>query len=298
MLMHKRIGFILLIWLSSPFAQKTPVPVSQGYYGKEFVELMSSQRAPTNPRLPSPGSINPEQLRKTLFDILSKAHVINPTTGFDSIVATCESASCRKHKALDYSAARTVIFKLHPGSKNTSSNTLVVHDIYCQKDYSYDVNSSGQTNMTLVNIEHTWPQSKFNKAYLPDYQKSDLHHLYPSLAKLNSIRGNFPFGEVDHIDIDYPGCNDAYMGSSPDGRSQVFQPPVVHKGNVARSLFYFSIRYQIALDPKQEAVLREWNKSDPADEAEKVRNQKIMEIQGDRNPFIDFPGLANLISDF
>ena len=37
------------------------------------------------------------------------------------------------------------------------------------------------------------------------------------------------------------------------------------------------------------SVLLQWHKQDPVDEYEKQRNEKIYEIQGNRNPFIDHP---------
>ena len=38
-----------------------------------------------------------------------------------------------------------------------------------------------------VNTEHTWPQSK---GAGQEPQRSDLHHLFPSDAKINTERGN------------------------------------------------------------------------------------------------------------
>ena len=43
-----------------------------------------------------------------------------------------------------------------------------------------------------MNTEHTWPQSKGATGAA----KSDLHHLFPTDSKANSIRGNHPFGIV------------------------------------------------------------------------------------------------------
>jgi endonuclease I len=74
--------------------------------------------------------------------------------------------------------------------------------------------------------------------------------------------------------------------------------PTVHKGNVARALFYFSVRYKIKIPATEEIVLRRWNDLDPIDNAEEVRNEQIYFAQGSRNPFIDFPELANSINKF
>ncbi|RYZ68005.1 MAG: nuclease, partial [Proteobacteria bacterium] len=77
-----------------------------------------------------------------------------------------------------------------------------------------------------------------------------------------------------------------------------FEPPDAHKGNVARALFYFSVRYNIKIDPIEENFLKAWNKADPVDQEESGRNEAIMKIQGNRNPFVDFPELADSIGDF
>jgi endonuclease I len=42
-------------------------------------------------------------------------------------------------------------------------------------------------------------------------------------------------------------------------------------------------------------MLLDWNELDPVSEAEIVRNDKIEVIQGNRNPFIDYPELADQI---
>ena len=48
----------------------------------------------------------------------------------------------------------------------------------------------------------------------------------------------------------------------------------------------------------QQTFLRKWNDQDPVDDAESARNNEIEKLQGDRNPFIDFPNLAQDISNF
>jgi endonuclease I len=42
-------------------------------------------------------------------------------------------------------------------------------------------------------------------------------------------------------------------------------------------------------------MLLEWNALDPVDDLEKQRNKEGEKKQGNRNPFIDYPELANKI---
>ena len=153
----------------------------------------------------------------------------------------------------------------------------------------------------ILNCEHTWPQSKFSSAFPKDTQKADLHHLYPADSKVNNTRGNLPFADVTPTN-DIPNCPDSGLGVPENGRGQssslYFMPPGDHQGNVARALFYFSVRYNMPIDPIQEEYLRKWHLDDPVDQSELERNNLIEEIQGNRNPFTDLPETVQLISDF
>lgn len=71
--------------------------------------------------------------------------------------------------------------------------------------------------------------------------------------------------------------------------------PEYGKGIVARAVFYFAIRYKdvIRMDTKMSLeVLLGWHGNYPVTLYEKHRNAAIHELQGNRNPFIDFPDLA------
>jgi deoxyribonuclease-1 len=78
----------------------------------------------------------------------------------------------------------------------------------------------------------------------------------------------------------------------------IFMPPVGHRGNVARSLFYFSVRYDIAINKNEEQILRQWHKMDPIDANEKARHEIVAKYQKVRNPFVDYPQLVEKVADF
>lgn len=136
-----------------------------------------------------------------------------------------------------------------------------------------------------MNCEHTWPQS----LGATGEAKCDLHHLFPTDSKANGIRGSLPFGMVS-------SANWADGGSKCDGDKFEIRPS--HRGNAARAKFYFAMRYGKTINNDEEKTLREWNVSDPVDEAEKTRNNGIENIQHNRNPFVDHPEFVDQVSDF
>lgn len=138
---------------------------------------------------------------------------------------------------------------------------------------------------TTMNIEHSWPQSKGATGIA----KADLHHLFPTDPVANSTRSSLPFGIVDNPKW-------AQGGSKCDLRK--FEVRKKYCGNIARALFYFSVRYGKLISRDEEEVLRRWNKEDPVDANEKARNDRVESVQGNRNPFIDHPELIEYIADF
>ena len=44
-------------------------------------------------------------------------------------------------------------------------------------------------------------------------------------------------------------------------------------------------------------ILKEWNKLDAPSEVEKLRNNTVQKIQGNRNPFVDYPNLVDQICE-
>jgi hypothetical protein len=204
------------------------------------------------------------------------------------------------HQVLGYENARHAL--LGNIYLQKIADTYIVKDVYCEKEFTNSDFPSGSgigpnqvPDNAILNVEHTWPQSRFTRRFPKDTQKSDLHHLYPSDSVMNSLRGNYKFAEVDNSKSSIK-CPISNLGKV-NGNYR-FEPPKAHKGHVARSLFYFSVRYKIHIDADEEAYLRKWNAEDPVDEQEKQHHEIIANLQGNRNPFIDDPQLANQVSDF
>jgi deoxyribonuclease I len=137
-----------------------------------------------------------------------------------------------------------------------------------------------------MNTEHSWPQSLGADA---EPAKCDLHHLYPTDADANNARAAYPFGEVTGA-VDW-SVGESHLGVSTAG-VLVFEPPDAHKGNVARSMLYFAMRYDHAIDADQQALYKAWDAADPVDETELLRTQSIGSRQGIANPYVSCPELV------
>lgn len=206
-----------------------------------------------------------------------------------------EDITKNHHPLTSYTEARKHLFgKIHLGK---DKDGYFVKDVYCGKVIRSNVGQMRIPNHNVINCEHTWPQSRFSNQAPKNIQKADLHHLYPTDSRANSTRGNHNFGELAYGES-LSNCEISRRGDIAGSGNTGFEPPKEHKGNVARALFYFSIRYKIAIPDYEEMYLRQWNYEDPVDEEEMNRNNIVESVQGNRNPFIDDPTLMEMITDF
>lgn len=284
----KFVFFVLVALVSSAsFALQPP---QSNYYPKDFETAANS-------------NLKDEQLLTAIKTVLRSGHIHTANTQ-DTLVASCAGkANCLVQNVLGYNGARKWMFGTYYLVKQTDGK-YGVYEKYCNRIYtSKDFGSKEGPapgvipDGTIVNTEHTWPQSKFTGKFPTEMQKSDLHHLYPTDSKMNSLRGNYTFGEVAGGERPTV-CDASRFGDASNSKLKVFEPPAEHKGHVARALFYFSARYDMKITPNEEEILKKWDVEHPIDQEEMTRNEEIYKIQGNRNPFIDYPGLAQKISDF
>lgn len=276
--------FAIMISASFSAEAETRIP----YYGEKLYQSLQN-------------GVQNEELIQVLNQVLSSAHIPNPQ-GLDVIASSCNGSSdCYQHHSVSYDQAREII--LGEFYLVQDGDQYAVKDVYCEKEYGAD-DFKGKLpgphkipDNTVVNVEHTWPQSRFTSRFPKSMQKSDLHHLFATDSEMNSTRGNFPFGEVSQ-DKKTLKCQNSRIGMPSHGNQLSFEPPQAHKGNVARALFYFAVRYNTQIDPNQEAFLRKWHHEDAVDQEEIKRNEEIFNIQKNRNPFIDNPDWVDKISDF
>lgn len=270
-------------------------------WGLFFLQLFSSTSYALTPEVKAyyASLDTSKNIKDTLFTILDSFHM--PKENADLILPGCSEGTCYKHTSLTYNSARKFLFgNLH--LVGSSKDGFGIETYYCgtlltASDFG-GKNGVGPDiipNNNIVNVEHAWPQSHFTHKFPKNMQKTDLHILFPEISKVNSIRGNFPFGEVE-TPLNEP-CKDVALGMSKE-KEKVFEPINNVKGDMARATFYYVTRYNVKLDKNQEAYLRFWHKADPVDAQEQERNERIYEVQKVRNPYVDMPELVDQIADF
>lgn len=176
-----------------------------------------------------------------------------------------------------------------------------VLDVYCKIKYRRKVSPTTMPDHTRLNIEHTWPRSRFGTkrgSRKFRIQEADMHHLYPSDSETNNTRANNLFTQFSGEYAGLKNCPSSKSAYINELSSDAFEPPENHKGNVARALFYFAVRYDMRISAHEEFFLRQWNIIDPVDAEEVRRTEEIGKLQGNRNPFVIDPDLADLITDF
>ncbi len=237
--------------------------------------------------------------KENLFTVLSSYHL--PKNSGDLILPSCSEYECFTHSPVSYKKARELIFGFLY-LEGSTPQTYSIDTYYCNKTLTNkDFSKQNQLapmqipDNNIVNVEHAWPQSHFTNQFPKSFQKADLHILFPTMSYINSIRGNFPFGEV--LTAKLEPCTQATLGINSAGE-QVFEPDDIIKGDMARAIFYFSVRYKVKVDKNQEAALRRWHQLDSPDAREIELNEKIFDIQKNRNPFIDHPEFVDHIADF
>jgi hypothetical protein len=201
--------------------------------------------------------------------------------------------------AHNYGDIETILKKADQNPLNSNQVWLMYTEIPRSK---LDIQETG-INTGKWNREHIYPQSRGGFAdgtvSIPDginvwattdandilAGHADAHHIRAEDGPENSSRGNKDYGE--------------YMG--PTGNEGSW------RGDVARAVFYMAVRYNalsvVNGNPANTTVgqlgdlslLLQWNQTDPKDDFEMNRNNYIYTWQVNRNPFIDYPNLADYI---
>ena len=249
---------------ASELASESPVSISsevdEGYYGDTY-------------------QLSGDHLKAVLNDIITEGH---GALSYDQVYSALEDTD----EDLDDPSKVVLFYK-----------DVLVSDNYLRMSDDGDI----------WNREHIWAKSHgdFGTYRGPG---TDLHMIRPTDASVNGRRGHLDFDESDHP-------FDEVDGIFVDEDS--FEPRDEVKGDVARMLFYMAVRYEgedgeVDLELSDRtgtyyetksgygehgklSTLLAWHELDPVDEFEEVRNERIYKIQGNRNPFIDYPEFVAMI---
>ena len=212
----------------------------------------------------------------------------------------------KNHKQISYgSGASSTWGAFYTTDAVIENGQRRVLDMYSnEKRYFGDKGSA----VSGMNIEHSvaksWWGGTKNNAYC------DLHHLNPSDQNANSRKSNYPLGELTSVSWDN---GVTFVGKANiDGSSQnAYEPCDEYKGDFARTFMYMFTCYQDltweytwmnyekstypTLKPWAVELLLKWHKQDPVSEKEVNRNNAVYAVQGNRNPYIDYPQLADYV---
>ena len=180
------------------------------------------------------------------------------------------------------------------------------------------------------NREHSIPKSWYGGT--TSGPGCDIFHLVPTDGKVNGIRSNYAFGEVSSADYNKHGNKRGSAksitiiggntiagntGATISCSGTVFEPRDEYKGDFARGYMGALLRWagekaftsgegsktfttnfstgSFGLTKYGVALLMKWHRQDPVSKKEIDRNNGIQQTQGNRNPFIDYPYLAEYI---
>lgn len=206
-----------------------------------------------------------------------------------------------------------------------------IWDMYggCTFTYSSDQCGNYDNVCDCYNREHSLPKSWFNEVSPADY---DLGHIVPTDGKVNGMRSNYIFGEVGSGAATWGtgklGNAKSITVENVKGSSTItttitstaFEPEDQYKGDFARMYMYMAVRYKhgnsngvdlaasgdgkkmfnatdanYGLTDYSIALLMKWHRQDPVSKKEIDRNNGMQTVQGNRNPFIDYPDLAEYL---
>ena len=232
--------------------------------------------------------------------------------------------TCAGPKNMSYAKLWTAYYTTDVYPADSADKAGKIWDMYSNVLFTPGNNQCGNYSNVgdCYNREHSLPKSWFNNA-TPAYY--DLGHIVPTDGYVNNQRANYIFGECAN---GTRLSNGSYHGTGKLGASTfegytsvgtVFEPDDQYKGDFARMYMYMVIRYQkynkdgvslakddgakmfnttdehFGLTDYSVALLMKWHRLDPVSPKEINRNNGMEEVQSNRNPFIDYPILAEYL---
>lgn len=238
------------------------------------------------------------------------------------------SITNRGFSSLGYSGLWTAYKTTDVYPADSTGKAGKIWDMYGECTFTYGSDQCGSYNgvCDCYNREHSIPKSWFGGS--TNGIGCDIFHLVPTDGKINSTRSNDEFGEVAGAknyygngtgtagtwSTDRPTIASA-AGEVIHGSGNVFEPKDQYKGDFARGYMGTIIKWQLAnmttannffsgeytpsgyfgFTKKAVVLMMKWHREDPVSQKEIDRNNGIQKTQGNRNPFIDYPYLAEYI---
>ena len=159
-----------------------------------------------------------------------------------------------------------------------------------------------------MNIEHSVAKSWWGGTENDAYR--DLHHLNPSDQEANNRKSNYPMAKLSSVTWTN-GIMNVGKASIAGTSQNAFEPADQYKGDFARTYMYMFTCYQTftwkytwmvyekstypTIKPWAVDLLLKWHHEDPVNQKEIERNNAVYAIQGNRNPFVDYPRLADFV---
>lgn len=187
--------------------------------------------------------------------------------------------------------------------RDVANNTVV--DRYSQGTFYFGERGKSVSGM---NIEHSFPKSWWGSSTSVNAYK-DLYNLMPCESGINNTKQNYSMGVVATGD---KGNGFTKVGKDASG-TWVWEPADKWKGVFARGYMYMATAYQNltwsgsaalaslvngdypTLQPWASTLYIKWAKEHPIREEETTRNQTVSNLQGNRNPYVDFPNLMEYV---
>lgn len=121
----------------------------------------------------------------------------------------------------------------------------------------------------------------------PDFVRAegDLVNLVPSVGEINGDRSHYGYSVwTQNPEPMYGQCQ-----TIVDFKQRAIQPRPVVRGEIARIQFYMADTYQLRLSRQETRLFCAWAKQFPVSDWERLRNRRIVALQGYGNPYVQQP---------
>ena len=237
------------------------------------------------------------------------------------------AATGKNFKSIGYNGLYSAYLKTDVYPADSVGKAGKIWDMYGECVFA-STNTCGNYSgvCDCYNREHSIPQSWWGGG--TSGIGNDIFHVLPTDGKINGVRSNYEYGEVNG-GTNWRGNKYGSAGSwstdkktiassageTVNGSGNVFEPKPQYKGDWARGIMGTIVKWQqsnlttgnnffsgtytasgyYGLTKKAVVLLMKWHREDPVSQKEIDRNNGIQETQGNRNPFIDYPYLAEYI---